>query len=78
MKGMDGMGWDDQMRGLLTIDQIHVHPGEVGKGCSDEKDSNNWLGSRTGWRQVKGMEWDDQINQIVDQVYVHPGEEMGW
>ena len=22
------MGWDDQMRGLITIDQVHVRPGD--------------------------------------------------
>ena len=26
---MKRMGWDDQMRDLKTIDQIHVPPGEM-------------------------------------------------
>ena len=34
---MNRMGWDDQMRGIRTIDQVHVHPGENGMGLSDER-----------------------------------------
>ena len=28
---MKRMGYDDQMRGIQTNDQIRVHPGEVGR-----------------------------------------------
>ena len=56
---------------------------EEGMGWSDERSSNNWPSSRTIWRQVKRMGWDDQMRglQTLHQVHVHSGrrvKRMGW
>ena len=103
----EGDGWDDQMRDIKTIDQVHVRSGdrwrgwdgmirweiskqltkftysletdeENGMGWSDERYSNNWPSSRTPWRRMKKMGWDDQMRDIktIDQVHVLPGD--GW
>ena len=75
------IGWDDQMKGLQTIDQVHVQTGDGWRGWigwSDERSSNNWPSSRTSWRRMKRMRWDDKMRglQTINQVYLLSGD--GW
>jgi hypothetical protein len=48
---MKRMGWDDQMRGLQTIDQVHVLPGDWRRM------------KRMGWDdQMRGLQTIDQVH----------------
>ena len=51
---------------------------EDGMGWSDERSKNNWPISRTCWRRMKRMGWDDQMRDLktIDQVHVLAGD--GW
>ena len=74
------------MRSIQTIDQVHIHPGEDGMGWSDERFSNNWPSSRTFWRQMKRMGWENQKRGLhtINQVYIQAEDRwrgwdgMGW
>ena len=34
---MERIGYDTRMRGIRTIDEVHVHPGEDGIGSLDKR-----------------------------------------
>ena len=45
------MGWDDQIRGLQTIDQVHILPGDGWRG---------WDGDD----QMRGLQTIDQVHVL--------------
>ena len=51
---------------------------EDGMGWLDERYSNNWPSSRTSWKWMKSMVWDDQIRDIQTTYQVHIPSEDGW
>ena len=77
----DVMWWPDQ-RDIKTIDQVHVLSRDRWKGWNGMIRrgilENNWTSSRTNWRRMKEMGWDDQMRDLktIDQVHVLPGD--GW
>ena len=69
----DGMGWSMRIFKQLTkFTYILDTDEEDGMGWSDERPSNNWPSSRTNWRRMKRMGWNDQMrgHQTIDQVHV--------
>ena len=67
------MGGDEQMRGIQTIDQVHLRPGDEWKGtirCGVFKQSTS---SCTPWR---GIERGGQMRgiQTNDKVHIHSGD----
>jgi len=47
------------------------------KGDDDEmRDLNNWSSSRTAWRWIMGMGWDDQMRglETIGQGHIQPGD----
>ena len=75
------MEWNDGMRDLKTIDQVHVRTGDGWRRWDGMiRWMICWPSSRTCWWPMKRMGWDDLISdpslKTIDQVHVHPGD--GW
>ena len=76
---MKRTGWDDQMRDIQTIYQVHVHPGDRWRGQDGmiRWDIFKQLNKFTNFLETDkedGMGWDDQMRlrdiQTIDQVHV--------
>ena len=55
---MERMGYDNQMRGIQTIEQVHVQPGDGWRGWGTmirQGVFNQLTSSRTPWRWMKRM-----------------------
>ena len=82
---VDGMGWS--VRDLKTFGQVHVLPGDGWRGWNGMmrwEILKHWPSSRTAWRWMKRMGWDDQweiLKHLAKFTYFLDTDEedgMGW
>ena len=73
---MKRMGWDDQMRGLKTIDQIHVRSGDGWRGWDDQIRDLKQL---TKFTYALEMDEEDEMEWWDERSYnERPSSRTNW
>ena len=71
------MGWDDQMRDLKTIGQVHVRTGDVWRGWDEiiRWEILKQLTKLTYWLETDEVGWDDEMRDLKNE---RPSSRTGW